>query len=92
MDRSKLSRKEVLGKLIVLPALAAAVVATPDLASAKSTQAAAKYQNHPSGKAECANCNFFVPGKTKTAAGQCQLVAGFVSPKGWCQFYAPKAK
>jgi hypothetical protein len=91
MDRSNLSRKEALGKLIVLPALAAAVVATPEIASAKMTQKAAKYVNKPHGSQACGNCRFFQAGKTKTASGQCQIVAGFVSPHGWCSLYAAKS-
>ncbi len=86
-----ISRKEALGGLIVLPALAAAfAVGATGTAEAKGTKAQFKYQDHPNGKQQCSGCALFVPGKTKTAAGVCKVVAGPISPHGWCTAYAPK--
>jgi hypothetical protein len=92
MDHSeKKTRKEALGQLIVLPALAAMFVSSGAIAQAKVDRAQFKYQDKPNGSADCQNCQFFVAGKTATAAGQCQLVSGNVSPKGWCTAYSKKA-
>ena len=86
-----ISRKEALGGLIVLPALAAAFVAgATATAEAKASKSQFKYQSHPNGKQQCSGCTLFIPGKTATADGQCKVVAGAISPKGWCTAFAPK--
>lgn len=56
----------------------------PSLAQQKVSQADAKYQGHPQGQQRCAICLQFRP------PGSCQLVAGPISPNGWCQFFAAK--
>lgn len=86
----KLTRKEVIGALIVLPAFAAAVAMVGAPAEAKSSQAAMKYQNSPKNGQKCAGCKFFIPGKSKTANGACKVVDGSISPNGWCVAYSPK--
>ncbi|MGZ3497857.1 MAG: high-potential iron-sulfur protein [Vulcanimicrobiaceae bacterium] len=88
MDR-KFTRSEALKSLIVLPALAAAIV--PEIAEAKGSKAQFKYQSTPKGDQMCSNCQFFIPGKTPTAMGQCKVVEGSISPKGWCTAYSKKA-
>jgi len=75
---------------MMLPALAIAVGIKTDLAEAKSSKAQLKYQNHPSGTAKCSNCRFFIPGKTAKLMGTCQIVAGSISPNGWCTAYSKK--
>jgi hypothetical protein len=64
--------------------------ATTSAASAKGTQAQFKYQNKPNGGKKCSGCRFFLKGKTPTAAGTCTIVAGNISPNGWCDAYSPK--
>jgi len=53
-------------------------------AQQKMTQAAAKYQNQPKGQQRCEICVNFQP------PNQCTIVAGPISPKGWCQFFTAK--
>ncbi len=92
-DRRSMSRKEALGGLVVLPALAATLIAgTTAIAEAKGTKAQFKYQDHPNGKQQCSGCALFIPGKTAKAAGTCKVVGGPISPHGWCTAFAPKAK
>ena len=57
----------------------------------KSTKASVSYQDKPKGDMKCSNCNFFVPGKTSTAEGTCQIVEGSISPQGYCTLYVKKA-
>jgi hypothetical protein len=85
-----LTRKEALTSLIVLPALAGLMVATGGVADAKGTKTQLKYQDKPNGKQACSGCKLFIAGKTPTAAGTCQVVAGAISPHGWCTAYAAK--
>ena len=85
----KMTREQAL-KTLMLPAFAAAFGATATVADAKSSKTALKYQDHPKGTQKCAGCKLFVPGKTAKAMGSCKLVAGSISPNGWCVAYTPK--
>jgi len=58
--------------------------ATMAAAQSKTDKKTAKYQDHPNNGQACAQCNFFRPPKS------CQLVAGDISPTGWCSFFAKK--
>jgi hypothetical protein len=70
--------------------LAAMVVAVagvkPLAAQQKADKKLVKYQDTPKGSQSCGHCLHFVP------PDQCKLVAGKISPKGWCQLFAPKPK
>jgi hypothetical protein len=76
---------------------AAALAGLPILAASQEAHAAgtvpkasAKYQDHPSGPNMCGKCNYFLPGAPATGPGMCKLVAGPISPTGWCTLFAPK--
>lgn len=56
----------------------------------KVSQAMAKYQGTPHGGQQCDGCIQFIPGKTASADGECKIVEGSISPKGWCMFFGPK--
>ncbi len=89
----RLSRKSVLINLLTLPLTATAVIASAGAASAdaKSPQSAVQYQDKPKGSAKCSGCKFFKPGKDATAKGSCSVVAGDISPDGWCVVYSAKS-
>lgn len=53
---------------------------------AKASKSAAQYQDHPKGVQRCEICINFQP------PNQCQFVAGDISPKGWCQFFAARER
>ena len=84
---NKLTRKEALTSLIVLPALAGIMGTVADAADNK---AQFKYQDKPNGKQKCSGCALYVPGKTATASGTCKVVKGAISPNGWCTAFSPK--
>jgi hypothetical protein len=44
----------------------------------------AQYQPTPKGASRCDNCSQFL------APSACKVVAGKISPSGWCQLYAAK--
>ncbi len=83
-----LSRRRVFHTLLASAAAigAALALAGPDAANAqaKTPKKVAKYQDHPNKGAKCSDCRFFRPPKS------CQLVAGDISPNGWCSFFAKK--
>lgn len=43
---------------------------------------AAHYQLHPNGRQHCAICVHFIP------PDQCSVVAGRISPHGWCRYFS----
>jgi High potential iron-sulfur protein len=61
-----------------------AVVAASAEAQEKIAQAMVQYQPTPKDGNKCSTCvNFEAP-------GSCKIVAGSISPDGWCIAYAPK--
>lgn len=58
------------------------------LPSGTATKSALQYQDRPKGISACANCANFIPGKDPDADGRCIIVAGDISPRGWCLAYA----
>jgi hypothetical protein len=50
----------------------------------KTSKETAKYQEQPKDGHSCAICQFF------HAPHTCQLVAGDVSPNGWCSYWSKK--
>ena len=53
-------------------------------AQPKTSKKVAKYQTHPHNGQHCQICRYFKPPHS------CQLVAGTISPNGWCSFFAKK--
>jgi High potential iron-sulfur protein len=86
--RDGLSRRRVFQTLVGSAAMVGAVIALagsqPADAQSKTPKNVAKYQDNPNKGAKCSDCRFFQPPKS------CQLVAGDISPNGWCSFFAKK--
>lgn len=57
------------------------------------TKAGAGYADHPGPNgSRCDGCQFYVPDASKpSSAGTCQIVAGDISPNGYCGDFSPKA-
>jgi hypothetical protein len=87
----KISRRRLLKGAAVVTGAALASAFVGRARAAKSTKAAVKYQDKPKGDQKCSDCKFFVPGKTPTADGTCQVVEGSISPQGWCTAYTKKS-
>lgn len=85
------SRRAVLKGAAALAAVVA-TAASPAavLAQGKASKASMQYRDSPNGKQECSNCLQVIPGKTPQAEGSCKVVAGAISPHGWCIAYTPK--
>jgi High potential iron-sulfur protein len=65
-------------------AVVGAVVAPSTEAQEKIAQAMVQYQPTPKDGNKCSTCvNFEAP-------ASCKIVAGSISPNGWCIAYAPK--
>lgn len=85
-----LTRREALKGLVVLPALAGFLASAAGVAEAKGSKSQFKYQTHPHGNQRCGGCRFFHAGRTPSASGTCDVVAGAISASGWCTAYAAK--
>lgn len=90
-ERKKMSRRAVLKRAALFAGLATVPLVQIRDASAKVPKAAMQYRDHPNGKDDCSICQHFVPGKTPTAMGTCTVVAGAISPHGWCVAFSPKS-
>lgn len=66
--------------------LAAELAASPAAANSKVAQKLVNYQSTPKGAARCDGCIQWQP------PASCKVVAGAISPSGWCTIYAPKPK
>jgi len=72
-------------------------LATLTVVSGRSAPAAAKaaksdfmYQDHQHDGKRCAQCKFFSFDGASSGNGSCSIVAGVISPEGWCAAFAPK--
>lgn len=74
-------------KLILAAAAAAPVVMLAALPAeaAKVSQASVGYVTHPNAGHACGGCKLY------EAPAACKLVAGKISPAGWCQLWVSKA-
>lgn len=90
-QRGTLSRRQVLGELIALPAFAALATAVA-AAEGKAPKAQFAYQSSPHGKERCANCRVFHPGVNPSANGTCDIVQGSISPNGWCRVFQARTQ
>lgn len=86
--RKQMTRRTVLKSAALLAGLAAIPLAAE--AAGSASKASMQYQDHPKGDQECSNCLQFIPGKSASAMGQCNVVAGSISPHGWCIAYSKK--
>ena len=85
----QVSRRAFLKAATLLAGIAVVPVAMVSKeAVAKMGKDNLQYQNKPKEQQECSNCEHFVQGKSAKAKGTCNVVAGAVSPHGWCLAYA----
>ena len=87
MNTHRLSRRRAIGLGLRALAIGGWVVSgsLPARAQAeKISQADAGYRDHPNGSKACAACSHFQP------PNACHLVAGKISPNGWCRYFAAK--
>jgi hypothetical protein len=86
MKRDKVTRRDALKRIVVLPALATAIAASEGLpAFAADNKKQFAYQNKPGKNGEkCSQCRFFKPPHA------CSIVTGTISPNGWCKAWTKK--
>ncbi|MBA2484448.1 MAG: high-potential iron-sulfur protein [Nitrosomonas sp.] len=93
-QKKKVSRRDVIkigllgSALPFLGSIAGRIQAADNAKASKST---VQYRDEPNADQQCSNCLQFIPGKTSEDSGECKVVAGKISPQGWCSAYAPKS-
>jgi hypothetical protein len=83
-DRSGVSRRSALQAAIGVLTIGAAGRALSQQAPQKIDQKLAQYQTSPKNGQSCYKCAHFEP------PASCKLVAGTISPAGWCMLFSPK--
>ena len=78
------TRRDMLRTGLAVVAGTVGAVATARAQDQKIAQELVQYQNQPKEGAKCAGCAQF------QAPNACAIVAGNISPNGWCVAYAPK--
>ena len=84
MSESNLSRRFILRCAAAVAGASALSGPTAAQGLTKSPQQSARYQDHPNGSQRCTNCRQFQP------PSSCKVVAGKISPNGWCSIYFAK--
>jgi len=93
MNAHESARRRLLGRAAAaLPAmLVVPLFARPSTARAGSaSKEDFHYQDHPNENRRCANCVQFIPSANEQQPGTCQIVAGSISPDGWCMAFTPR--
>jgi hypothetical protein len=90
-EMTNISRRIILrriataGPAALLATTLATTLASQDAAASGSVpQTAAGYQDKPNGDKRCDGCSHFA------APSSCKVVAGVISPSGWCKLFAAK--
>jgi hypothetical protein len=83
-NNTKISRRDILGKLVAVSGAIGALVKLPARAQASPSvdQDTAHYVSHPVFGNECSWCTQFV------APDSCQIVKGTISPHGHCKYFS----
>ena len=79
LDRS---RRKLMGAAVKAISTGLLLRMAPTQASEKMTRQQAEYQDKPNGIYSCALCTLF------EKPNACKVVAGEVSPDGWCKAFA----
>jgi hypothetical protein len=87
-DSSAVSRRGLLRAstmAVGAAALFTATIAAEQAEAGNMSQKASGYHPTPSDGKRCDGCSLFI------APASCKLVAGEISPAGWCRFYSKKS-
>lgn len=86
------ARRRLLGQAAAaLPAmLALPLLARPSTARAGNASKEDLHYQPPNENRRCADCVQFIAPANEQQPGTCQIVAGPISPDGWCMAFTPK--
>jgi hypothetical protein len=78
-------------RVILLGIVGASLVGTA-AAQSKVKKAQVRYQTTPKGEERCGQCMHYISSNSGQGAGTCKIVAGSISPSGWCAEWEAKPK
>jgi len=92
MNERESMRRRLLGQAAALPVLLALplLVKPPSAQAGNASKDDFHYQDHPTEGKRCADCVQFVAPGDGQQLGTCKIVAGTISPNGWCMAFTPK--
>jgi len=82
------ARRVFMWRAGAVPLLAAAGAACAR--ATKLSKVQVQYRDRPNDGKDCDDCLQFVPGEEPRVAGSCKVVAGVISPHGYCLAFTPK--
>ena len=82
-------RRVFMWRAALVPLLAASGAACAR--ATKLSKAQVQYRDRPHDGKDCDDCVQFVAGEGPGVAGSCKVVAGVISPHGYCLAFTPKA-
>jgi len=85
-------RRRLLQAAAFSPVLALAAPGKARADDPVMSKAQVGYQDVPKNGEVCAACVYFLfaPATSAGPASHCKMVAGLISPAGWCEVWAPK--
>lgn len=90
MDKLQKERRQLLARgMIMLAGIPVLTLGRVALAG-KASKSDFHYQDHPSEGKRCADCAEFLAAQAADSAGACRIVAGPISPNGWCMAFTKK--
>jgi hypothetical protein len=85
LSRRRFLEVSMTGAALAGAAGLSACASAPEMRTAGTTsKVAALYQNSPNQGRRCAGCTHFIE------PNACEIVAGEISPDGWCRFHEPR--
>jgi hypothetical protein len=78
-------------RVILLGIVGASLVGTAG-AQAKVKKSQVRYQTSPKGDERCGLCVHYISSNSGQGPGSCKIVAGSISPSGWCAEWEAKPK
>ena len=86
----KLSRRSWLQNVGAALAVSSWVARSARAQEGKASKEAMRYQDKPNNAQRCDACVQFIPGPKPGADAACKIVAGPISPNGWCIEFVKK--
>lgn len=90
MDKLQKERRRMLARgMIMLTGITVLTSGRVAFAS-KASKSDFHYRDYPNEGKSCTDCTEFLPAQTADSAGACRIVAGPISPNGWCMAFTKK--
>lgn len=91
LDKHQKCRRKLLTRGVVMLAGIPVLILSRTTFAGMASKSDFHYQDHPNEGKKCSDCTEFLPpDQTTSSAGACRIVAGPISPDGWCMAFTKK--